>query len=225
MHYKVFGFSLTKCSCAKFSVILPCFHFVRLYRPDRWFLVQYCVKVFFPDLQSFALLLFFSLPFVLFTVLLFSPVKVLTIRYNSPIRPFSATLSHCVPSCLFMPVVFSFLLLDLSLLPLLNFCLTLFERVLLSCSFRCLLSSTQPRFPGSLPFCCSFVQHFLLLSSLPGLGIFSDLDVVFDVCLFVCQRFAYRILFDCFLSLGFLSTSAGYYPPQGSGRFLCLHSS
>ena len=53
--YGIFHFSLSECSCVKFSVILSCFHFMRLHMPDRWFLVEYCVELFFSDLHSFPL--------------------------------------------------------------------------------------------------------------------------------------------------------------------------
>ena len=53
--YGIFHFSLSECSCVKFSVILSCFHFMRLHMPDWWFLVEYCVELFFSDLHSFPL--------------------------------------------------------------------------------------------------------------------------------------------------------------------------
>ena len=53
LSYSICHLCWLECSDVKLSVILPCLNFMWLYRPDRWFFVYYCVKVFFPDLQSF----------------------------------------------------------------------------------------------------------------------------------------------------------------------------
>ena len=64
--YSTFHFGWSKWSNVKFSVILPSFHFMGLNGPFKWVFVEYCVKVFFSDLQSSAPLICPSSVFVVY---------------------------------------------------------------------------------------------------------------------------------------------------------------